>query len=671
MKYFKSSAAIVFFIFILLECQNSTKSKIDICNLPPGKGNNSIYVSTRPPLIPNPLIKLPIGSIKPQGWLLSQLELMRDGFIGHLTEISKFLKNNSGWLTGKGRGWEEMPYWLRGYGDIGYILQDQKMIGEAKKWIEAILSSQDKDGYFGPPVNKKNHDLWPNMVVLYILRSFYEATNDERILPFMSRYFRYQYNLPVEHLLPSSWQKFRGGENLESIYWLYNHTGEKFLLDLAERVYRRTHDWESPILTPERDKEWKISQFYHGVNITMGYRYPGIYYQQSGKKKYIEAVENNYRLIMDSYGQQPGGMFGADENIRPGKNDPRQGAETCSMVEFMNSNESLLKITGETRYADRCEEIAFNSLPASMTPDLKALHYLTAPNLISCDRSGEHDFDNSGDMLSFNPWRYRCCQHNVSFGWPYFAEHLWFATLDNGVVAVMYAPSTVELKVSSGKKISIKEETQYPFGDEINFIFNMDEPSEFSLYLRVPGWCDSARLAINGEYIDLRPHAGSYIRIKRRWKDSDSIKLLLPAKIEVKRWEKMKNSVSIRRGALWYSLKIGERWVRFNGTDEWPAFELLPTTPWNYALIIDPDQPIKYLQVKEIRKAAYQPFSFENAPIILKAKARRVGYWTAEGRMVGKLPQSPVKTSMHEEEIELIPMGCARLRISSFPYTTK
>jgi len=156
----------------------------------------------------------------------------------------------------------------------------------------------------------------------------------------------------------------------------------------------------------------------------MGLKYPALYYQQTGERQLLEAVERNYQQLMDTYGQQPGGMFAADENIRPGYNDPRQGAETCTMVELMSTFESLLRITGEVRSADRIEEIAFNSLPASMTPDLKGLHYLTAANLIADDKSGEHDFQNSGTLLSYDPWSYRCCQHNVALAGHIFGTSL-------------------------------------------------------------------------------------------------------------------------------------------------------------------------------------------------------------------------------------------------------
>lgn len=639
--------------------------------LPPTARPNTLYVSNRTPLSVSPLVKLPIGAVEPRGWLLSQLRLMRDGFTGHLAEISPFLKNDSGWMTLKGKGWEEVPYWLRGTGDLGDILKDPQIRQETGKWLDAAFRSQQPDGYFGPVENKAGPDLWPNMVMLWAMQSAYEATGDPRVISLMSRYFRYEEQLPVRDLLPGSWQKLRGGDNLESIYWLYNRTGEDFLLALGARVFERTSDWTSPILTPERDKNPVASSFYHGVNIAMGLREPAVYYESSHDPKYLAAVERNYRQLMEEYGQQPGGMFAADENIRTGKKDPRQGAETCTMVEFMASFESLLKITGDPVWADRCEEVAFNSLPAAMTPDLRGLHYLTAPNLISCDSSGEHDFENTGTLLSYDPWSYRCCQHNVAFGWPYFAEHLWMATSDNGLAAVLYAPSAVEARVAEGTTVRISEETAYPFDDHIDFTVSTGLPVAFPLYLRIPGWAGAARIRLNGREVEGHFPGGRYAVLRRVWRPGDRVRMTFPMDIRAAVWPGTGNSVSVRRGPLWYSLYIGERWKRCGGTDEWPAFEVLPMTPWNYGLVVNPARPEASIRVVEVKAPAFQPFTPEAAPIVLKAKTRRVPAWRAEGRMVGLVPPSPAGGAGPVEDIELIPMGCARLRISSFPTVKK
>jgi hypothetical protein len=637
---------------------------------PPLSSSNAHYVSNRPPLARSPLVKLPIGAIEPSGWLLAQLQLMKDGLTGRLTELSRFLNEGSGWITRKGPGWEEMPYWLKGYADLGYVLKDPGIISAAGRWLDLAFLSQQEDGFFGPPDNRKKNDLWPNMLMLSCVQSLYEATGDARVIPFLTRYFRFEQGLLEQDLLPESWQKLRGGENLESVYWLYNRTGEAFLLELARRIYERTADWETDIVNPERDAKGEISGFYHGVNITMGIRYPAVYYQQSCDRKRLDLVEKNYRLVMDLYGQQPGGMFGADENIRPGHGDPRQGAETCSMVEFMNSHEALLKITGETRYADRCEEIAFNSLPAAMTPDLKALHYLTAANLISCDSSSEHDFQNSGTLVSYDPWSYRCCQHNVAFGWPYFAEHLWLATSDNGLAAALYAPCAVKARVAVGTEVRIVEDTDYPFGDQVDFMVQAPGAVRFPLYLRIPDWAAEAAIFIAGQRRPERLHPGEYAVIDREWKDGDRVRLSFFSRIEVKTWEKQGNSVSVRRGPLWFSLKIGEEWKRYGGTDVWPAYEILPTTPWNFGLVVDPENPGATIRIVERKPPAAQPFAPEAAPLVLKARAKPLPGWKSEGKMVGRVPSSPAASAEPETEVTLIPMGCARLRIASFPRVT-
>jgi len=373
---------------------------------------------------------------------------------------------------------------------------------------------------------------------------------------------------------------------------------------------------------------------------------------------------------MAAYGQVPGGMFGADENARPGYIGPRQAAETCAMVEMMLSHEMLLTFTGDPKWADRCEEVTFNSLPASMTPDMKALHYLTAPNLILCDQHNKSPgFQNSGPMLQFNPHIHRCCQHNSGHGWPYYAQHLWLATPDNGLAAVLYAPSKVTAKVGKGTNVTISEKTKYPFEEDIEFTVKTDKPVRFPLYLRVPGWSWDPKVVINGNAIKVKAHPCSYVIIERKWRNGDNVKLTLEINIALTKWKKNKNSVSINRGPLTYSLKIGEKYVRQGGTDKWPAWEIHPTSPWNYGLLINENAPSASLEI--VHKSwpdDDQPFEADAAPIQLRAKAKKIPAWKKDHLgLVGKLQQSPVKSDEPTETITLIPMGCARLRISAFP----
>ncbi len=648
-------------VVLVLSARRGEAAEVYAVKAPATEACNDFYVSNRAPLTPNPLVKLPIGAITPRGWLRRQLELMSEGMTGRLPDVSHWCRpEGNGWIEPKKRGWEELPYWLKGFGDLGYVLKDEWIINETSYWIDAAIASQDSDGYFGPRMNKEKHDLWPNMIVLNVLQSLHEATGDERVIPFMTSYFRYQMSLKSEDLLPAFWANIRAGDNLESIYWLYNRTGEPWLLDLAKRIHEQTANWTEEIPT------------WHGVNICQAFREPAEYYQQARDPKYLRATERNYAEVMGTYGQMPGGMFGADENCRAGYTSPRQAAETCSMVELMHSFEMLLKITGDPVYADRCEEVAFNSFPASQTPDLRGLHYLTAPNMVQLDKENKSPrLQNKGCMLAYSPGeRYRCCQHNVGHGWPYYAEEIWHATPDNGLAASLYAACEVEAKVGDGTTVRIIETTDYPFDEIVSLTVRCPKPVPFPLHLRVPRWCDAPNLAINGKPVTVSAEPSSYIVIDRTFADGDTVAVQFPMRVAVTVWAKNGNAVSVSRGPLSYSLKIGERWERFGGTDEWPEYEVYPTTPWNYGLVLDAVDPAGSFEVvRKPGKLAAQPFNVDTAPLELRARACRIPEWQMEDGLVGPISSlpSPVVTNEPVEMVTLIPMGCARLRISAFP----
>jgi len=669
------------FCVIILWAGLAAADSITVVERPNAASVNPHYLGSRAPLKPVYFLELPVGSIEPKGWLREYLKRQRDGMTGHLEEISAWLqKEDNAWLSadGKGKwGWEEVPYWLRGYQDLAYLLNEPAMTAETKFWIEGVLRSQRPDGDFGPDMRLEDgsRDYWGNMVMLYCLQSYYDWSGDKRVLDLMQRYFAYQLTVPEEKFLTGYWQRMRGGDNLYSVLWLYNHTGDKQLLDLAEKIHRRTADWRMEGDLPN----------WHNVNIAQGFREPAIYFLLTGNSRDLEFAYKNFWEVRKRFGQVPGGMFGGDENCRTGFADPRQCVETCGIVEQMFSDQMMMRISGDPFWADHCEEVALNTYPAAVMPDFRALRYLTGPNQPVSDGADHHPgVDNRGPFLMMNPFSHRCCQHNHSHGWADYAKSLWLATPDSGLCAALYAACRVKAKVGKGVEVSIDEETNYPFEEQVRLTVRLSEPTAFPLYLRVPSWCSKASVQLNGQRVSVEPKAGRYIRMERTWRDGDRLVLNLPMELRMQRWTANQNSASVSYGPLTFSLKIQELYIRADSTktavwdskwredvrkEQWPSFEIYPASAWNYGLVLKETRPEEGFEL--IRKpwpADDFPFTPEAAPLELKTTAKKIVSWTLDKYgLCSPLQDSPVRSNEPTETVALIPMGAARLRISAFP----
>ncbi|PUZ30615.1 hypothetical protein DCM91_02810 [Chitinophaga costaii] len=662
-------------------CHIAVAQKGEVINRLSNAQTNAFYTSNKAPLAASYFIKLPIASITPGGFVRKAMELERDGLAGHLGEISLWLsKTDNAWLNKEGigkYGWEELPYWLKGYGDMAYILHDEHMLKETKFWINAVLNNQRDNGDFGPKVERGTgkRDLWTNMPMLWCLQSYYDYTHDPRVLTLMTRYFKWQLSIPDDQFLEDYWENSRGGDNMYSVYWLYNITGDRFLLDLATKLDKNTANWRQLNNLPN----------WHNVNIAQCFREPAQYYQQSKDTNDLHATYNDFYLVRNIYGQVPGGMFGADENARKGYDDPRQAIETCGMVEQITSDNMLTSITGDPLWAENAENVAFNQFSAAFTPDYRSLRYLTAPNMIINDgKNHSPGIANEGPFLMMNPFSSRCCQHNHAAGWVYYSEYSWMATPDNGLAAQLYFENKVKAKVGHGQEVSITQHTHYPFDSGIQLTLNTAASVDFPLYLRIPEWCKTPSVKVNGKALSITANAYGYIKLSNRWKNGDQVFINFPMEISVRTWDKNKNSVSVNYGPLTYSLKIKEDYTKTDGRhnaqgdagwqpsadpEKWPSFEIHPGSSWNYGLLLNEKDPASSFKVmKKAWPADNNPFTNTNAPIVLIAKGKQIPAWGIDQYgLVAVLPQSPVQSSEPVTPLTLVPMGGARLRISAFP----
>lgn len=637
-------------------------------------------LQNRAPLEPNPFLELPIGSIKPDGWLKNQLLAMKNGSTGHLDSLySKVMGKRNGWLGGDGDVWERGPYWLDGLVPLAYILDDQELKDKVKPWIEWSIQHQRADGYFGPEPTEnasvpeaglqkdRPQDWWPKMVMLKVLKQYYSATGDKRVINLMTRYFHYQLKelpkTPLNHW--SWWGAQRGGDNLMVVYWLYNITGDQDLLKLADIIHRQTFDWTGSFLSS--DKLSRLFSF-HGVNLAQGIKEPIIYYQRDPDKKFPASVNKGMADIRHFIGQ-PQGMYGADELTHG--NAPTQGSEFCSMVELMFSLENMMAITGDVNYMDHLEKIAYNALPTQASDDYMTHQYYQQANQVMITRKPRNfmtPYDGTDQCFGLLTG-YPCCTSNMHQGWPKFTQNLWMASADKGVAALLYAPSSVKLKVGDGTMVEFTERTDYPFDETVSFIYKNKGPQiTFPFHLRIPGWCKMAMITINGKQVQ-KAKGGQIIRLERKWHNGDEIKLTLPMEVSLERWHE--NSVSVQRGPLLYALKIDEEWKKKENNDAYgDYYEVYPKSSWNYGLMkVSPENLQKAFPVVKKGRVAENPWNLENAPIQLQAKAVTLPDWQLYDGNAGPLPYSPQPMPSGQKPlfVTLIPYGCTTLRISEFP----
>jgi hypothetical protein len=642
------------------------------------------YQNNRTPLRANPYIELPIGAIKPTGWLKEMLVRQKEGATGQLDKLyPKVMGDRNGWLGGDGDQWERGPYWIDGLLPLAYILNDSALIEKSKRWVEWTLNSQQADGYFGPSKDYKNEpgvqrnnsrDWWPKMVMLKVLKQYYMATRDKRVIPFMTKYFRYQLKMlpskPLGHW--TFWAEYRGTDNLMIVYWIYNITGDKFLLELGDLIHKQHFDFTKKLAEGKMLTE---KGSIHCVNLAQGIKEPMIYYQQHPDKKYVYATEKGFADLR-KYNGMAHGLYGGDEALHG--NNPTQGSELCSAVEMMFSLESILPVTGKVSYADQLEKIAFNALPAQVSDDFLTRQYFQQANQVMASRATRNfDVNHDGTDLCYGLLTgYPCCTSNMHQGWPKFTQNLWYATADKGIAALVYSPSEVKAVVGDGEEVSVKEVTNYPFEETVLFTISTKENSgtvNFPFHLRIPAWCKNASVKINGS-LWKQVEGGQIVKINRAWKSGDEVALELPMHIMRNKWHE--NSVSIERGPMTFALKIGEQTKKIHNTKDsveyGPVYyEVTPTTPWNYGLPDTENNKLaeKFIIEKNRGQLSNYPWTLTGAPIQIKTKAKRIPSWTLYNGMTGPIPYSVTYKleSGPEEDIILVPYGCTQLRISQFP----
>jgi hypothetical protein len=715
---------------------------------------NQHYIVNRAPLKQTAFVHLPPGAVKARGWLNDQLRVQADGLTSYLWSAFDCASGDA-----------NPPYHQEGIVALALVLGDNPRLSAlAKGYVDRRLTLETKPALtFG------------NASIMRFLIEYQEATGDPRIVPWMLQWYR-RAGIAIPN--DGGWEYQGCHEHLVALYWLYNRTGDAALLDQARKIVVR----QNP--PPE---QWLRKGLYftalpgnavpgiddialgflqfpdvktttHGVVTAWRIKYPALFYQQQPDERYRQAtLEGAGRL--DQWFGQIAGRFAAHENFPPPQtgHNPSHGTELCNSVEYAYSMEHIFEVLGDPAAGDRIEALAYNTWPGQMSADMWCHQYDIQTNQVVVSVA-DRGWDNS-------PWasiygleaNWTCCLANKHQGWPRLVKSLWMATHDNGLLAAIYGPCEVTAKVGpAGQRVTITEETEYPFDGKIRMAVQADQPVEFPLHVRIPAWAEGAVVRVGGQQQAARP--GTIFVLNRRWQPGDVAEIDLPMHLRVE--QRFNKAVAIQRGPLYFALRMGHDYREFPWDNPqvgpgklaakpvreksgFPVFdwEIYPSTPWNYALVVDRDHPESSLSVARhpigkipfagksepvivkipdndparIERAAFKAevsqilphpaeanlkhndkpwplaagvtrqwvgferkVSQQEEPIVLKAKARRVPQWKtqqgknpASGRMVDAMaeppPASPVMADGPEVDVELVPFGCTRLRISEFP----
>ena len=608
--------------------------------------------------------EVPLSWVKPEGWLRGFLQMQKEGLTGNI-EVAGFPFSVAPWqgiLTEKdsdpvSANWwpyEQTGYWVDGALKCGYLLGDKELIERARKNIDYVIEHQAADGTLGP---LEITSRWPQAVFFRALMAEYSATKDPKII-----------NALVKHYLNNtiSYSKGRNVMNVENICWLYHVTGDIRILKRAEQAYEDFCKTDTSTVSMKSLLSEDIPDI-HGVTFNEALKLPVILYQATGNKAYLKAAQNGFDKL-DKYHVMVDGMPTSSEKLYGNRSNYIH--ETCNVSDYSWSTGYMLMATGDTRWADRIEQVCFNAGIGSVTKDFKAHQYYSSPNqVLATDKSCQWNADEeyyagTKDRMTFRPGQSpKCCTGNVNRFMPNYVSRMWLSGKSGEIVAAMYGPS--EIIFPQGKStLRITEKTDYPFSERIDFILNTDKTRNIPLIFRIPGWCNKATILVNGAKTAATPVAGSFFRFERLFSNGDTVTLLLTMNIKPVITDE--SGVAVQRGPLLYSLPVsGSKKIVVNNytmDKRFPSYEMTPESRWAYA--VKSDEIKNQAVLKEIQMPL-NPWLPDQTPVKISIPAYQINNWNIEKSHTPMLPV--VYNIIEKSQIELVPMGCTELRISVFP----
>ncbi|MBE7021555.1 MAG: hypothetical protein E7411_09015 [Ruminococcaceae bacterium] len=592
------------------------------------------------------------NELKPRGWLKRQLEIQAEGLSGNLDKVWRDIKDSS-WIGGDAEGWERVPYWLDGFIPLAYQLENEDMIKRAKKYIDAIIENQKKDGWICPcdEETRPTYDNWAVQLITKVLTVYYECSGDERIPEVIYKTLKNYYDLLKNGTITLfRWGQFRWFETFIALNFLKEKYNEEWIYDLTKILKEQGADYESFTELWKRPlNKWTFET--HIVNLTMMLKYEAV----SCDLLNVPYEDKAEKLIsvLKEYNGNSFDSFNGDECLSG--LSPIHGTELCAIVEQMYSYELLYAYTKDPKWAERLEVLAFNALPATVSDDMWAHQYDQLSNQVNCIKfPGKPIFTTNHEdahLFGLEP-NFGCCTANFNQGFPKFALSA-FVYDDTSVISSVPVPS--KLKTDD---FEIELITEYPF--ENTFTYEIKSAKAFKFKVRIPSFAKNIKL--DGKIIDKK----DFITVDV--KENSEITLNISYEAEPYFTDRPYDLKTVRCGSLIFALpvKYDKEIIEYEAKGverKFPYcdYHYIGKTPWNYAYTSD-SLKIEKKEVNEV------PFSSENPALVIKTKGVKINWGLEEyyEHVCAKVPMERVPLG-EEEEITLYPYGNAKLRMTEMP----
>jgi len=638
------------------------------------------------------LDRYPLGSVTADGFLKEQLLRNKHGMGGHLDELEPgmiadpFIQKSyvPQWGDGDQSGWgAEISgnYWT-GLIELAFTLQDEQLIAKVTDWVDGMLRHRRADGYLGTyyePDAKiyEDYNAWGTACAMRGLIAFYEVTRRQDVLDAVHECMLW---------FTRTWAgdkktSYAGAYIIEPMIFCYYYTGDERLVTFAREYaeYLCDHDIFSISYKSFLEKGLQFNSE-HTAGLGTQSRLPALLYTATGEEKYLRATEKILDEVYARATHLSGSPVSVSEYLAPVSSVAE--TEYCSYAFFNATYSYLSYITGKSKYGDRMEEMFYNGAQGARKKDERAIAYLSSPNQVyATDVSSFSQMD----MQVYAPcYPVSCCPVNSVAVLGEFVRGMYLHDGVGNIFVTVYGPSTLR---TDG--FTLRQKTLYPFRDTVTL--EMQGEKDCTVFLRIPAWCQSYTVTVNGSPVTAEKGENGYAGILRHWQTGDELTVTFAMETKVVRVDdsmaSKKYPISILRGPLLYALHIPENWVEYPGRpatplpEGWHWYKVLPQ--FTEAEVHDPHDMLglrrnqiswnvalsEALQPGDItvREQPVTGYVWENPPITLQLTGYKAPYLCAPYPMTTFEPFGDKQPVTDPVPLTLVPYGCTNLRISYFP----